>query len=172
MTAVLTYDKIETNSYQNIFDIIDTRSNVADPRDPNNLKRRQFVYDYDPFEVGVDFGDLPYVIINMPLQEEIRSSLDVKRRGYLFRQRVIVRTARTGSGNTRTDVGKTDLLNISDDLVQTFNSKSIIEELHGYKISKPKLAKISTDNYTVNQKYVYENVYELSYETPFLVVRT
>lgn len=168
--AAVTYDKIETNSYTSIFTLIDTRANVADPRNPDGVKRRQFVYDFDPFHLGIQYEMMPYIIVELPDTAYTMSSLDQSHKGIDIKQRITVRTIRGGSGNTSTDMGRSDMLNICDDLHQLFNTRSKIEDLHGYKMSNAKLTKLSSDMTSIDQKYIYETVYELTYKLPYLKV--
>ena len=67
MTAKITYDTIETNAFNNLFELIDNRSNIPDPRDPDNQKIRRFVYDSDPFEKSIEGAPLePYIVQPSP----------------------------------------------------------------------------------------------------------
>lgn len=171
MTNTVTYDKIESHSYNNIFEVLNTRANVNDPRDPDKLGKRQFVYDYEPFHLSVNFNDMPYIFLSLPTTEEVKMSHDGTRKAYNFRHRVIIRTARSGASNARTDIGRTDMQNIVDDIIQTFNNRTNRETLKGLGQDKLKLFKISTDTISYDQKYAYETVYELQYEMSWLNVQ-
>ena len=61
MTTTLTKSNIESAAHNNVLELIDTRANIADPRDPEGKKTRQFVYDVDPFLTGIKFNQFPYI---------------------------------------------------------------------------------------------------------------
>lgn len=170
MTAVVTYDKLETNPFLNIIEVIDTRANIADPRDTSGNKRRKFVYDADPFHKSISFENMPYIVVKFPKSEEITSSVSGTKKGYMYTHQIIVRTARDGASNSAVDQGRTDMLGIVDDLKKTFNNLTVRETYHGWKMSKLKLTKLDSDTGSINQKQIYESIFELSYELPFIQV--
>ena len=170
-TTPISYTTIESSSYNNVYSAMNDRNNIADPRDPDGKNIRMFLYDFDPFHLSINFADMPYVILELPQIEYIRMSLHGKRKGILFKHRIVVRTARRGAGNTRnTDVGRTDMLTITDDLHQMFNGMTQRDRFRILNMVKVKLTKISTDTLSVDGKYMYESVFELEYESPLLTV--
>lgn len=168
MTATeITKNNIDSAPYNNIFDVINTRSNVNDPRDVENKKTRKFVYDSDPFENAIDFSYLPYIIL-FPQTHEYENNVSsvngqCKRVGWSHR--IIVRTVREGSGNSGTDIGRTDIQSISDDLISTFNDDTIRGNLNRANMQFMNLNKIDSDSTTIEDRDVYEVIFELSYET-------
>jgi len=133
-TAVVTKDTLESNPHENILSVLDTRSNIADPRNPTSTENlRQFVYDSDPFNKAINFSDFPYIICKFPTMTYSNVSSDGKRKYIKWSQQITVRTSRTGSANTRSDIGRKDMMAIGDDL-------------------------------NLQQQSVYEWIYELTYE--------
>lgn len=166
-TANLSFNSLESNPYNSVLTLMDTRSNIADPRDPNGLKSRTFVYDFDPFHLAIDFNDLPYIILELPTIDYGIKNLKGSRKQISYTHRITVRTAKRGASNARTDIGKTDMLNICDDMQQMFNSVSVKQAFMNLNLYNFDLRKISVNTYSVDQKYLYEAVYELTYDTPF-----
>jgi len=163
---------IESQSWQNIFDTMDNRSNIADPRDTQGLKTRIFIYDSDPFEKSLNFDDMPYIILKLPkveYQEEMQST-DGKVKFITWTQEIVVRTVREGSsGGGTEDQGRTDIFAIGDDLQETFNKSSVREGLAANNVKKINLTKIDADTTLINQRDIYEASYELTYQTRMTV---
>jgi hypothetical protein len=152
---------LESVPYANIFSIIDNRTNISDPRGHTD---RTFVYDIDPLMKGIGFSGLPYIILELPTLEFTHESTN---RYYAFanwKQNITIRTARDGAANTRTDVGRTDIFAIGDDLQETLNSPTILSSLRTVGIQHIKIIKASTDLIVVDNKMMYESKYVLSYK--------
>jgi len=169
MTTKVSYDKLESVSYSNVFDLINTRSNIADPRDPEGKKIRTFVYDSDPFEHAIDFNLTPYIILTLPLVDYPNrtkgKSLDGSYKLISWKQTIMVRTSRHGSSNANTDVGRTDMLNICDALHKTFNSSTRMTDNYSMGMHNFNLSKINSDPQVIDGVEYYESEYELTYDT-------
>jgi len=165
MASAISKTTIESNAYNNIFEVIDTRSNVADPRDSEGKKLRTFLYDADPFALSLGFSDYPYIVLEFPSIVQSKETVDGKHKNVKWRHTIIIRTARKGSGCSGTaDTGRTDLFSISDDLIETFNKVSVRQPLliNGLKLIN--LDKVSSDTPNIDTVPLYEAVYELTYE--------
>ena len=165
-TAYLTRSKIKSYSHSAILDILNQRSNIDDPkRSGNTTQKRDFIFDTLPLHKAYDFSLFPYLYIQFPKVSYRSASLDGKYKFIGFVQKLIVRTARRGSSNSDDDLGKTDMLNITDDIHETFNSeqtKAILRALNLYKIE---IVEDAYDEYVVEGKDVFETNYTISYET-------
>lgn len=170
MTATVDYSTIESAPDSNIRAVMDDRNNIADPRG-SSASHRPFVYDSDPLQKGYAFGDFPYIVLELPTIEYMKQSVDGRHSFIGWKHRITVRTARDGSGGNRIDTGRTDMQSIADDMHQTFNSRAIRDSLRNYGIIKIKLDKDSSDTLTIDQKYVYEAVYTLSYENRMAITQ-
>lgn len=163
MTAV-TRTTLDSAAHNNVFDIVNNRSYVVDPKSPNSIeKNRTFVYDSDPLAKGLNFGDFPYIILEFPTIEQSKVSTDGKHKDIMWTQNLIVRTARDGSSNVGNSIGKTDMQSISDDLFETFNSEAVKAVLRAYSLHGFMLEKNAVDTLSVDQKPVYEAQYILTY---------
>ena len=163
MAERITQSTIESNAWLNIFDTIDNRSNITDPRDSSGSKIRQFIYDSDPFEKGLDFSGMPYIVLELPVVENLTASVDGKERFVLWRYRIVVRTIRGGSSGTRIDAGRTDMFNICNDLQETFNSQSVRGGLRPNNVHNLILTKVDASTDIINQRDIYSAEYELTH---------
>ena len=163
MTSDVAYNKIETNAYNNVFEIMNTRSNIADPR--NRPTTVAFVYTFDPLMKGLGFSGLPYMILELPTIESSRESVDSKFHFVKWKHKITIRTARDGSGNSRVDVGVSDIQAIGDALFTTFWSHQVKQQLRYLGQQMVEIRKTGNDLITLDQKMIFEAVYELTYET-------
>jgi hypothetical protein len=163
MTAV-TYTTLESSAYSTIFAILDNRSNISDPRNPSTTNKREYIYDSDPFEKGLDFSGMPYIIFSLPVLEYEGQSIDGRHRTVMWSHKIIVRTVKNASSGSRIDIGRTDMFTICDALNKTFNSATVRDSLYSQGIKEVKLIKTSYDTTVIHQQTVYESEYELRYE--------
>lgn len=169
MTSV-TYDKLYSAPSENIFSIIDTRANVADPRDPQAIKNRKFVYNSEPKAKATDFGQYPYIICEDAIPGIPAGTRATKEREFFSWTHVItVRTVSKGSGNNRTDTGLTDMRNIVDDILQTFKNTTIKGTLRGYNQYDVQIGVVNVDTVDIDQLYLHETILELEYMTDIKV---
>ena len=168
MTSLITRTTIESASYNNIFEFMNNRSNIADPRG-GSAENRPFIYDSDPLHKSLSFANLPYIVLEFPTIEYSRMSHDGKHKFIMWTQRIIVRTARDGSGGNLIDTGRTDMFAISDDLQELFNSTTQRDEFRLLNIKKINLTKLDSDTISIDQKQMYETVYELQYQSRLTV---
>lgn len=156
----ISFSSLESNSFLSIFNVINDRSNVADPRGSTT---RTFVYDSDPLHKGIAFEDFPYIVVELPSLDYDHPSLDSRHKQVLWKQNIIVRAAKEGAAGWITDAGRNDMLAIGDDLAQTFNSAAIKTYLSEFGIFKLKLEKVDNDTLAIDQRIVYEARYSLTF---------
>lgn len=170
MTAILTNSTIESVPHNNIISLLDNRNYVTDPRNPNStLNLRQFIYETDPFGKAINFGDFPYIVCEFPIIEYSNISTDGKVKTILWTHSIIVRAVRDGSSNTRTDIGRSDMLSIANSLQNFFNTESNKQIMRNYNIHFPSLTKLNVDNIALQEQEVYEWTYSLTYKERFTV---
>lgn len=162
-TAYLAYSNLDSYSHENILAYVDNRSNVRDPRGQGTLKDRQFVYDTDPLMKSLSYSGMPYIVVEFPAIEDSQPTADGKHKRVDFKSKIIVRAARDGASNSRTGQGRTDMLQISDDLFKLFNSMTKKKELALLGINEITLKKIAVDTLTIMEKECYEWIYDLNY---------
>lgn len=174
MGSVITYSNIESQAYSNIYEIIDNRGYIVDPRRKSmtnaTVQKRKFVYDSDPFNKAVNFEDMPYIILELPVVTGSVYSVNGKYKTMAWSHRIIVRCARDGASNTVIDSGRVDMLDICDDLQETLNNFVRREELASWNMRKVVLEKVSSNTYAIDgSKDVYEAIFDLKYETRMAV---
>jgi hypothetical protein len=161
MTAVNS-QALYSSAYDIVFSVIDTRANIADPRD--NTGARKFVYDAEPFVKALDFSNYPYIVVKMPLLTQDQASADNHYKFLGYTQTILVRTVKTGSGGSRSDAGHSDMQAIVDDLLETFNAVATRSSLHAQGIWNARIEVSSMDDTAVSsQQAIYETELELTY---------
>jgi len=163
MTSAITKTTIESNAYDNITAYLNNRSIVTDPRDKSGYSKRPFVYDTDPLMKAVNFGDFPYIIAEHPNLEYSATSTDGKVKTISWRMNITVRTARDGAGQGINGQGKQDLFTICDSLQTLFNSKTYRQQFANLRMFFMKLTKTDNSTPIIDNKYVYEANYELTF---------
>ena len=157
--------KIESYAYENVFSFVDNRSYVSDPRSPSSTNDRTFVYDSDPLAKSLNFGDFPYIIIDLPRLEQNSPSSDVKHINTEWSLVITVRSAKDGASNGSTSLGKNDILTIGDDLNDLFDQRARQQEFQDLNMYNINLVKESTDTLFIQDKPVYEATYTLTFRT-------
>lgn len=127
MTATkVDYTNIFSQSWQNLFDLINNRSNVADPISTNSTSSfRKMVYSRDPDVKAIDFSDFPYIIVGTIGVDNTsgKFTVDAKKGQVDFTCNVEVVTCDRGVGN-RDGKGAIDNDTISNDIYETLMSAS------------------------------------------------
>lgn len=164
-TATITRTNIESASYNNILSFLDNRSYVTDPKDRGGYHKRVFIYDTDPLMKSNTVGELPYIIAEYPSIEYSKTSVNGKVKEVTWTMNITVRTAREGTGGGNVGQGRQDMFDICDTLQSLFNNTTRIGEMHTLNIFFPKLTKTDTGNIIVEEKYLLQNNYTLSFMT-------
>lgn len=168
--GIIVWNKLESRAFNNLYSILDTRSNINDPRDPKQLKKRRFIYDSDPFDKRFDFDLLPYIILSMPTLVYGEKVADGSKALVTWRHKIIARTAVYGVSNFSEETGRNDILEIGDQLNSLFNSASGQTQLRGYRMQNIRLTKDNSDRVVVDGKDIYESNYTIEYSTLMDVV--
>jgi len=169
MTATtIDYTNLYSQPSINIFTILDTRSNVADPRDGTGA--RKFVYDSDPLQKSFDFDGIPYIVCeDAKLDTPSMKNANARKQRLNWSQSIIIRTIKDGSSGSRTDAGVTDMRTIVDSVFQTFNDKTVKQTLRGYYQYNVDCSVTNVDTTVINQKLLYETTIEIEYQTRLTV---
>ena len=160
MTAI-TSSTIFSNPYELVLSILDTRSNVTDPKD--NTGARKFVYTSDPFNKAFDFGEYPYLYVKFPVLDQTNHSANSKHHWMNYTMTLYARTIKDGSGNSRTDAGITDMKSIVDDILETFNKSSVKAQIRGAGMANLMIDLISADTIVSNQQDIFESEFEVDW---------
>jgi len=163
-TTRINYTNIYSQPSINIFSILNNRTYIPDPRDITGA--RTFVYNSDPLQKSFDFDGIPYIVCEEAQVEfPANKSCNMKVQTLSWFNTIIVRTAKDGSSGTRTDAGITDMRQIVDDIIQTFNSTTVKSTLHGYDMYNVECSVINIDSTLINQKLLHEVTLNVKYST-------
>ena len=163
MVTAVVYNKLDSVPYDNVYELMNDRLNIPDPK--SRPTGKAFIFDLDPLMKGLGFAGLPYIVLELPTIDSVRASLNNKYDMMTWKHIITVRSARDGSSNTKIDVGRSDIQSISNSLFKMFNSHEIKQTLRDCGQERTNLKKISTDVVTIDQKQLYEAVFELKYTT-------
>jgi hypothetical protein len=118
----ITYEKIYSQSHANLYNLINTRSNVPDPADSSG--NRKFVYVREPRTLGRNFAGYPCIIIPSFSVSQSGSSVD-RRLGLLtYEVNIRIWTQDRESNSVGNPSGAEQLNTISDDIIETLNNKT------------------------------------------------
>jgi hypothetical protein len=139
MTATtVAHNNLYSESWNNIYSLINNKSLVADPSCPSTQSRK-WVYARLPDVKDIAFSDFPFIVVH-PAEINFGDSQTANRRiqSTNFIIEVEVVTCDRAFGN-RDGCGAIDIDNISNDIVETFNSTSARNTLksNGLAFFKP-----------------------------------
>jgi hypothetical protein len=161
--STIDYSNIDSSGWNTLYTLLSLKTNISDPRDFTGTSGRRFVYDIDPLESGMSFDLMPYIVIEPGSIDSQKRTVDGKHTWMYWKHRIIVRQQRSGSSNFSVDTGRTDTFSISNNLFSYFNNATNKETLKGYGMDEVRLKKTSFDFIIVDQKYIYNAVFELTY---------
>lgn len=159
-------NKIMSYADDNIFQIINNRSNVADPK--NRGATGKFVYRNDPWMKGSDFEDYPYIIFRFPKIEKQKKSISGTSKDFIWTHDLIIRTIMNGAVNNsnNTSKGVTDMYSITDDLHETFDSTTIKDQLRAMGHYDVNIVEVDNDELIDdNGRHIFQTTMEVSYNT-------
>jgi len=166
MTAV-TSSTLFSEPVDLVYNILNTRTNVADPRDATGA--RKFIYTTEPFHKAFDFKEFPYIYLQFPNITQEQSSADGKHKMVSYTQSIVARTIRDGSGGSRVDAGVTDMKTITDDIMETFNNETNKKLFRASRLFSPEISLINSDSAIIGMQSLHETEFELSYGMRFKV---
>ena len=170
MTSAVAYNTIFSQSWQNIYDLINNKSYVSDPTTPS-AQFRKWVYTREPDVNSADFTGFPYIIVNSTLVDQgDEQTVDGKKAFVSFDCEVEVVTCDRAYNNVD-GKGQTHNDSISDDVWEVFNSKTHRDTLrvNGLSFSKP--VATGTVPEAFKDTMVYRRSFLLSFKQ-FMAVRT
>lgn len=151
--ALLTKSNLFTQSWENLYVEINTRTNV---RDPFSAGIRKFIYSREPNTKSSNFAGFPFIVMQPDTIDFENQSVSTSKKDMLGSQIVEVYSSDNLLNGTVNGAGQTHLNQISDDLVKTFNDLTVKARLRGYKIEN------------INIKATGVQVMELEEETVFI----
>lgn len=156
--------------WQNIFDVVDNRSNVADPVTASTEKRK-FVYEREPNTKAAGFAGYPCVIVHPAELTMGKKSADAKKAWIDWSVEVEIVTSDRG-GPGQQGQGAAQMNAISDDVMQSFTDRTILNTLKANNIElvKPDVTDVSIDD--LEETLVFRRSFLLSFRTRMTVSNT
>ena len=152
-----------SQAYANIYNLINTRTNVVDP--VNSAGSRKFVYTRDPRVQGRGFKGYPFIIIN-PVDIPFNNpSFNRKTKDTEFRLTIEVWSSDDIVG--RQDNGAQYLDSISDDVVEALNANE--STLAGYGLHNMKIESSPADTIEVVNNFIFTRTFTISFENRMLL---
>lgn len=147
MADAVLYNNLLSESWQNIYDLINNKSNVADPLTTSSEKRK-WVYSRVPDIKAADFKGFPFIVIH-PSTGSFGDMQTGNRRiqaGTVFTIEIEIFTCDRGFGNQDAK-GMAHLDAISDDVMECLNTAANRNTLsgNGLRFAKPNVANVSTE---------------------------
>ena len=173
-SAVLDYTNLYTQSFWNVFNLLNTRTNVIDPLDASGS--RKLVYSREP-DLGRNFAGYPIIIV-MPakLKRSARKTLNDKNADVDGTITVEVRSSDVFfTKETASDPhgkGLTFLDQLSDDVLETLNSASNRNTLRNNNIGFVKVEEAGSDTIDMEGEVVYRREFLVQFNSPLLTVST
>ena len=163
-----------TQAYWNVYNLVNTRSNVADPNPDGASGKRKFVYSREPKTSALSFKGYPFVIIHPAKTNFSRRNLARTFAQVDWEMIVEVRSADTfRSEDVATDpqgAGLSWLDGISDDVLEAFNSRTNKNtlETYGMYFVSPEVG--SVDTIETENEVVYVREIRLGFRNALLTV--
>lgn len=152
-----------SQAWENSYNLINTRTIVADPRDPENKGfRAKFVHRRHPSGRDTNADIYPYIVVNSPKIKFTQVSVDGTFKKVTWEQLVEVRTS--DSDRARRDKGASDYDSIMDDLL-ALNHNSNQDTVRAYGMHFPKIEVSSQDTVTEDGGNLFISELIYTYET-------
>lgn len=164
MGNIVTYNNLLTESWQNVYDLINNRNNVSDPI-TISTEIRKWVYSREPDIKSIDFKGFPYIIIN-PSTIEFGDEQTGNRKIGSVNWTIEIEVVTCDRGfNNRDGKGQTDNDSISDDIIKLFNSEENggLLRQKGLHFFKPNVTNIVTEEFS--NTLIYRRSFILSFKS-------
>ncbi len=172
MTASrITYSTILSQARENIYDIINSASNVADPIS-SSAQTRKWIYSRFPDVKASNFTGYPFIILtpaNVTYSEDRGKSLDLKSNIVEWSIEInIYASDRSYNGGSEGN-GYIHITDISDDIVKTFNDVAIKKTLMTNNIQFANIKSTSNDVEDIDKERIFYQSFMLTFRTKMQV---
>lgn len=168
--AVVDKTTLNSNPYKTVLSILRNTSYIRDPRKVQGDRNRKFIASYEIDTTSFSFGLYPFIVCKPAIKTQSKQSADQSTQEILWTQPLIVKTSLNGSGNSIDEKGVDDMLSITDDIDQYFESSAVRKD---FKDAKLNFMDINTTSYmaetTVDGKLIFETIYEIRYRSRVVV---
>jgi hypothetical protein len=167
--TIVTYTNVFSEPWNNVYSLINNKSNVADPT-TISTEYRKWIYSREPDVKSIDFKGYPYIIINSAEQDigKDKRSVDGKSKEVSWTIFVEVVTSDRGYNNND-GKGSIHCDAISDNIFETFCDMTIRKTLQNNNLyfSDPVANSMVVE--PTNQELTYRRTFLLSFKTKMQV---
>ena len=160
-SSAITYEKIYSQSHANLYNLINTRSNVSDPADSSGS--RKFVYVREPRSLGRNFAGYPVIIIPSFSVSQTGSSTDRTRALLTYEIDIRVWTQDKDSDSLGNPSGAEQLNQISDNIIKTLNNTTNRDLLRTRGMSNLEIVDSDFDYDEVEGKTLYIREFTITF---------
>ena len=161
ISQIVSYSNLFSQSYINLFNLINNRSNIPDPL---GYKDRDFVYKKEPDVRDRDFKDYPFIILKLSKNSPENLSLSNTKGDMLILFECEIRSSNRMDGK-HSGKGAEYLDAISNNLFSTLLSESNKRTLRGYTLYNLNLDTTDTDIVDVEGEQIYVRRFIISFKT-------
>jgi len=160
VSAIITKDNVFSQSYANLFNLINNRTNIPDPNDSNGL--RKFVYQREPLTLGRGFYGFPFIVIPLTDVSNKRfTNGNKKKMGYSFE--IVVYTSDKESDGSGNPNAAQAINAISDNIIKTLDNETNKLTLREYGLKTLDISSSPVDWDELEGKAIFMRTFTLNY---------
>lgn len=161
-TAAIEFDSLFKQSHANVFNLINTRSNVPDPNDASGV--RKFVYNRIPMLLGRGCkAGYPFIVIPNVKVTQRPGSISATREFITYDVEILIYSQDKDSDSSGNAQGAETLDTVSDNVVKTLNANRATLRNNG--LAKFTITGGDTDLDEVEGKNTFVREMNLTFET-------
>lgn len=157
----ITYENIFSKSYANIFNLINTRTNVADPLDSTGA--RKFVYSRFPNIDGRNFAGFPFIVITRSKPNKVNAVVSMTKSDMLYEITISVYSWDNVSDSTGDPKGAEYVDTISNSIAKTLDNITNKKTLLFYGLGRLEYD-VTTDEDELRGKLVFNREFTLRFK--------
>jgi hypothetical protein len=163
----INYSNILSQAWENIYDIVNNKSYVADPT-TSSAEFRKWVYSRFPDVKANDFKGYPFIVIHPANVEFLDNANSLDNVSKMIEWSVdidIYASDRQYNGRGLDGNGRAYVTAISDDIIQTFNTIAVRNTLKANNIQFAKVNSTGNDVDDLNNERIYVQSFTLTFRT-------
>jgi|TARA_R100001530_G_scaffold2717_1_gene4360 hypothetical protein len=166
-SATVDRTKLLSQSYANIYNLINTRSNIADPK---GASKRTFVYTREPHVQGRGFSSelFPFIVLKKPMIDFSEFSVSETKSRVVGELVCEVYSSDEMSGYHK-NKGNAYFNQIVDDLFETINNVTNKTTLRAYAEGGININTDDMDDITFNNKTIFFGRFTISFDLRMVV---
>lgn len=157
----ITKSNFLSSAFTNIYDSVNNRTYVPDPLSPSG--GRKFVYMREPNPKSTNFAGFPFIVVEQPSLTFPTKLISGKRKKLDYGIVVRIYSTDRMNANQVNGMGVQYLNQISDDLVEAFNSSTLKESLRTYRIDNLSINTSGSDVEDLDEDVVFIREFEIRF---------